>query len=89
MKKFFVILILVIIVSFLSGCAAFESSIKEVQSDITGLDRIVRVYESGSIIAEYEGMIRIVPSEFGNKVIFELDGKRYNYYNATVEVIEK
>lgn len=55
-----------------------------------GLKRTVNVYSrNGDLIANYDGKIDIEDSENCNKVKFELDGKRYIYYNCQVEVIEK
>ena len=42
----------------------------------------------GDLIATYEGKIDIDNNENGS-VMFDLDGKRYVYYNAIIEVIEK
>lgn len=53
-----------------------------------GLSRIVNVYDyTGNKIATYEGKIDVQQNE--SKVLFDLNGKRYVYYNALVEVIEK
>lgn len=53
-----------------------------------GLNRIVNVYDyTGNKIATYEGKIDVQQNE--SKVLFDLNGKRYVYYNALVEVIEK
>lgn len=55
-----------------------------------GLDRIVTVYDnSGNPIATYEGKIDIEESEYGNKVKFDLDGKRVILYNCSVIIEEK
>lgn len=66
-----------------------QRSIKTWKSEYTGgLDRIVNVYDmEGDLIATYEGKIDI--QENDSKVLFELNGKRYTYYNCLVEVIEK
>lgn len=54
-----------------------------------GLKRTVNVYSrNGDLIASYDGKIDI-DSGSDTKVKFELDGKRYIYYNCQVEVIEK
>ncbi|MBE6765498.1 MAG: hypothetical protein IJP10_03840 [Clostridia bacterium] len=87
-------LIAVIIVTFgcmmMTGCscASIERSCKTCKSEMTGgLDRTVNVYSyDGTLIASYSGKIDI--EENDTKVLFELDGKRYVYYNAIVEVIE-
>lgn len=50
--------------------------------------KIVNVYSyDGDLIASYEGKLDLQENE--SKVLFDLDGKRYVYYNAVVEVIEK
>lgn len=64
---------IILSIFLLSGCAALDSSIKEIESDVTGLERIITVYDnSGKVIGKYEGRARIIPSDYGNKVIFEL-----------------
>ena len=70
------------------GCATWQRSCKTWQSEVTGgLDRTVNVYsQTGELIAHYEGRIDIEENE--SKVLFDLNGKRYIYYNALVEVIE-
>lgn len=74
----------------LSGCTALDSAVKDFESDTKGLEREVVVYtNAGDEIGRYEGNVRVSPSEYGGKVIFELDGKRYAFYGATVSVIEK
>lgn len=74
-----------------TGCASLERGLKDVKSEVSGgLERTVNVYSrNGDLIASYDGKIDIEDSESGNKVKFELDGKRYIYYNCQVEVIEK
>ena len=71
-----------------TGCATWQRSCKTCQSEIAGgLDRTVNVYSyNGTLIATYKGRIDIEENE--SKVLFELNGKRYIYYNALVEVIE-
>ena len=54
-----------------------------------GLYRVVNVYSlDGKLIATYEGKIDIDNNTNGS-IMFDLDGKRYVYYNAIIEVIEK
>jgi len=71
-----------------TGCATCQRSCKTWQSEVTGgLNRTVNVYTyDGTLIASYTGRIDIEENE--SKVLFDLDGKRYIYYNALVEVIE-
>lgn len=76
------------IISGCTGCATWQRSCKTWQSEVTGgLNRTVNVYSyDGTLIAHYEGKIDVEENE--SKVLFDLDGKRYIYYNAIVEVIE-
>ncbi len=71
-----------------TGCATWQRSCKSWQSEISGgLNRTVNVYSyTGDLIATYTGRIDIEVNE--SKVLFDMDGKRYIYYNALVEVIE-
>lgn len=73
-----------------SGCASCERELKSCNSDINGgLQRTVNVYSlNGTLLATYEGKIDIDDNSNGS-VMFDLNGKRYVYYNAIVEVIEK
>ena len=91
MKKTFakIIVCVLLIATMFTGCASLERSWKTTKSDFGGgLERIVVVYSmTGEEIARYEGKIDI--EENNSKVLFDLDGKRYIYYNCLVEVIEK
>ena len=83
-----VLFVAMLILSGCTGCATWERSCKTWQSEMTGgLNRTVNVYSyDGTLIASYTGRIDIEENE--SKVLFDLDGKRYIYYNALVEVIE-
>ena len=72
------------------GCASCNRSLKSCSSDISGgLYRTVNVYSlDGKLLATYEGKIDIDDNVNGS-VMFDLNGKRYVYYNATVEIIER
>ena len=71
-----------------TGCSSCERMGKSFSSEFGGLNRIVNVYDyTGNKIATYEGNLDVEENE--NKVLFDLNGKRYVYYNALVEVIEK
>lgn len=82
-------ILLVLIVSF-AGCASMERWGKDVHSDLTGgLNRTVNIYSlDGKKIASYEGKFDVDINDSG-RVKFDLNGKRYLYSNAIVEVIEK
>ncbi|MED4227939.1 hypothetical protein [Neobacillus cucumis] len=68
-----------------------ERTIKNFQSNNSGgLERTVKVYSTdGKLIKEYSGKIDIKDTEYGNKVLFDLNGKRIVIYNATVITEEK
>ncbi|MBR2548052.1 MAG: hypothetical protein IKF07_07680 [Eubacterium sp.] len=70
--------------------ASTQRKIKDIESEYTGgLDRHINVYSlDGDKLAEYDGRIDIAERDSG-VVKFQLKGKRYIYYNAIVEVIEK
>jgi hypothetical protein len=74
----------------LTGCtASCDRQRKDIASNWGGgLNRIVNIYSlDGVLISSYEGKIDIEDRE--NSILFDLDGKRYIYYNAIIEVIEK
>lgn len=75
----------------LTGCESWDRGIKNVSSDIGGgLNRHVRVYShTGELIAEYKGKIDIQENEYGNKILFDLNGKRVVINNAIVITEEK
>lgn len=83
------ILFIVCFCFFMFGCSSCDRHWKSCTSDMTdGLPRKVNVYSyTGNLLATYEGKIDLEENE--SKVLFDLDGKRYVYYNAVVEVIEK
>lgn len=84
--KYIVMITLLIVIC--TGCESWERTKKSWSSEMNGLNRVVNVYSyNGELIATYEGKIDLEENE--NKVLFDLDGKRYVYYNAFVEVIEK
>lgn len=73
----------------LTGCGSWEREVKDMKSEWNGgLNRIINIYSlDGNLIATHEGKIDIEDRE--NSILFELNGKRYVYYNAIIEVIEK
>ena len=72
----------------LSGCSSIGRALTDFRSDMTGgLNRVINVYTAdGDIIATYSGKIDIESND-GGYVKFDLDGKRYIYYNCFVESI--
>lgn len=85
-----IIMVIGIIICSFAGCASLSRMGKSINSDFSGgLNRTVNVYAyNGDKIATYTGKIDIEESDYNNKVLFDLDGHRYVYYNATVEVVE-
>ena len=73
-----------------ASCSSCNRAIKDVESDLNGgLNRVVKVYDfNGNEMKTFKGKIDLEPNDSG-VVKFELDGKRYMYYNAFVEVIEQ
>jgi len=71
--------------------ASGQRTVKSWKSNNSGgIERIVKVYSNeGKLIEEYEGKIDIQDTEYGNKVLFDLNGKRVVIYNATVVTEEK
>lgn len=89
-KKVFILVAAAIMLCIsLSNCSSCDRMGKNWDSNVNGgLNRIVNVYDyTGNKIATYEGKIDVQQNE--SKVLFDLNGKRYVYYNALVEVIEK
>ena len=90
MKKKIGILVIAVIMLCVSlaSCSSCERAAKNWDSEFGGLNRIVNVYDyEGDLIATYEGNLDVEVNQ--SKVLFDLNGKRYIYYNAVVEVIEK
>ena len=74
----------------LTGCtASCQRNWKDVESNWGGgLNREVNIYSlDGTLIASHEGKIDIEDRE--NSILFDMEGKRYIYYNAIIEVVEK
>lgn len=88
--KIVVSALLIVSLFAFGGCASCSRDLKSCSSDINGgLYRTINVYSlDGKLIATYEGKIDIDNNANGS-VMFDLDGKRYVYYHAIVEIIEK
>ena len=92
MKKIIFTTLIILIVTILSGCGeSFQRSVKTFKSEYAGgLERRVEVYSAtGELLKTFEGKLDIESNEYGNKVLFDMDGKRTIIYNATVIVEEK
>lgn len=76
MKKFIALVLILITIFMLTGCASMERDMKTITSDWGGgLNRTVTVYDyTGNPIQSWTGKIDISESE--NEVWFDLNGKR-------------
>ena len=89
MKKKILILCLILGLSFMCvGCASWDRFKVDMKSDVGGgLERTINVYTAdGKLMQTYSGKIDLEMSN-GGYVKFDLDGKRYIYYNCFVESI--
>ncbi|AZS18379.1 DUF5052 family protein [Paenibacillus lutimineralis] len=74
----------------LAGCESWDRAVKDFGSNINGLQRVATVYDQGgNAIKTYKGKFDVEVNEYGNKIKFDLDGKRILIYNATVIVEEE
>lgn len=75
-------------VAMLSGCAAFESIGKNVESNTVKLHRVVSLYDyDGELMRTWEGDMRI-ESESSQQCSFILDGERTSINGGIVVVQE-
>ena len=90
-RKMILLFISLLVLSIIfAGCQSWRRGIKDVSSSIGGLNRTVKVYShDGKLINEYEGRIDIEVNDYGNKVKFDLGGKRIIINNAIVIVEEQ
>lgn len=92
MKKRLIFASAVVTIMLLStGCADFDRSMKDWDSNINGgLDRTLVVYDyNGDVLKEYEGKMDIQVSPSNDKVLFDLDGKRHIIRGGIVIIDEK
>lgn len=90
MSIFAAVAFIILVLILMTNCSSCDRCAKDIGSDINnGLNRVVKVYDfNGNEMKTYKGKIDLEPNDSG-VVKFELDGKRYMYYNAFVEVIEQ
>lgn len=71
-----IILLTILLVTMLTGCASWSRSWKSFTSDLSGgLNRTVTVYDyNGNVIKSWSGIFDISESE--NEIFFDLNGKR-------------
>lgn len=85
------VMLIIVLTLSITGCAGLTRMGKSIGSDLTGgLNRVVTVYDqNGNVLQTYEGKIDIEDTDYGNKILFDLNGKRIVIYNSTVIVEEK
>lgn len=84
MKRKIAIIIGVMMVLSMSGCASWSRSMKSISSDFGGgLNRTVTVYDyNGEEIKHWSGTFDV--SESDNEVYFDCDGKRVIIHGGIV-----
>lgn len=91
MRKLVVLLVsVVLLVGVTAGCESLDRVGKDIGSSVSGLNRTLYVYDqNGDLVKEYKGKFDIEVNEYGNKVKFDLNGKRVLIYNMQVIVEEE
>lgn len=86
-KKILSILLVGLFMFSATSCASWDRAVTDFKSDVGGgLERVINIYTAdGKLMATYEGKIDI--EEGDSSVKFDLNGKRYIYYNCFVETI--
>ena len=87
-RRFVCVAFVMLIMTTTTGCSSCSRAMVDMKSDMNGgLQREINVYTAnGELLAHYEGKIDIAAND-GGYVKFDLDGKRYIYYNCFVETI--
>lgn len=87
-RNFICLVMIMLMISTTTGCSSCNRMMVDMKSDMGGgLQREINVYTAdGKLLANYTGKIDIETND-GGYVKFDLDGKRYIYYNCFVETI--
>ncbi|WP_025693065.1 DUF5052 family protein [Paenibacillus zanthoxyli] len=89
MKKLITAAAAIMLTLVLGGCESWDRTVKDFGSSVNGLSRVAEVYDAnGNVIKKYKGKFDVEVNEYGNKVKFDVDGKRVLIYNATVVIEE-
>ena len=88
MSKTIKVLILILLITTLSGCTFWTDFKKDFASDTSGLDRVCTVNHNDGTKEVYSGLIRIDNSD-GAMVHLLVDGKRYSFYYIELVCVEK
>ena len=89
MKKVLALILVFVIVAFcFTGCASMKRLAVDIKSDFkNGLNRVINIYTAdGNLLATYSGKIDL-EANAGGYIKFDINGKRYVYYNCFVETI--
>lgn len=72
----------------MTGCASWDRFVVDMKSDANGgMQRTITVYTAdGKELATYKGKIDLSTND-GGYIKFDLNGKRYIYYNCFVESV--
>lgn len=90
MKKIVTAVMVLVLLALLTGCESWDRAMKDIGSGVNGLQRVATVYnQEGNAIKTYKGKFDVEVNEYGNKIKFDIDGKRVLIYNATVIVEEE
>ncbi|AKQ71752.1 phage protein [Bacillus licheniformis WX-02] len=89
MKKFIATITVLLLVAVIAGCESWNRMTKNFDSAHNGLERTATVYDqNGNKIKTYKGKFDVEINDYGNKVKFDLNGKRIMINNAVVIVEE-
>ncbi|EME75375.1 DUF5052 family protein [Bacillus sonorensis] len=89
MKKAIVTIVVLLLVALAAGCESWDRMVKDFNASNNGLERTATVYDlNGNKIKTYKGKFDVEVNDYGNKVKFDLDGKRIMISNAVVIVEE-
>ncbi|KRT94086.1 DUF5052 family protein [Bacillus glycinifermentans] len=91
MKKAIATIVILLLVAVIAGCQSesWDRTAKDIESSHNGLNRTATVYDqNGNKIKTYKGKFDVEVNDYGNKVKFDLDGKRIIINNAVVIVEE-
>lgn len=89
MKKFLLTGLLGTVLIGMSGCTEIQSSIKDTESDVSGLNRTVNVYsDNGEVLKTYTSKNMRVKDGDGGTITLDFNGRRVIICNAHVVIEE-
>jgi len=73
-----------------AGCASQQAGCKSMQSSVSGLDRVVTLYDcNGGVIKTYEGRMLVGDTNNGGGIYIDIVGKQRIFIDGTYTVEEK